>query len=97
MSSIHDADHDAQFGKELAVQSAPSDPARWEEDADGVMRPILSRIHTIPLEDRDSLLHCAQMTCWCSPRINPVDPLVILHQALTTARQGWVLIGELDG
>lgn len=70
------------------------DPARWAEGPDGVMRPVISRIHTIPLEDRDSLLHCAQMTCWCSPRIDHADPVVILHQALTPAAQGWVLIGE---
>jgi hypothetical protein len=70
------------------------DPARWEEGDDGVMRPVISHIHTIPLEDRESLLHCAQMTCWCSPRIDPADPRAILHQALTPAERGWVLIGE---
>ena len=71
-----------------------ADPARWEEGQDGVMRPVINRIHTIPLEDRFSLLHCAQLTCWCSPRLDCEDPIIVLHQAVTTAQQGWVLIGE---
>jgi hypothetical protein len=70
------------------------DPARWEEGPDGVMQPVISRIHTIPLEDRVTLLHCAQLTCWCSPLMDCDEPLIVLHQAMTTASHGWVLIGE---
>lgn len=70
--------------------------ARWEEADDGQQKPVIDRIHTLPLEDRPSLLHCAQLTCWCSPRLDPDDPAIVLHQAMTPAQQGWVLIGELD-
>jgi hypothetical protein len=69
--------------------------SRWEEDEDGQMKPVISRIHTIPLEDRDSLLHCAQLTCWCSPRPDSEDDCLILHQAMTSAKAGWILVGEL--
>ncbi len=69
---------------------------RWAADDDGVLKPMVDRIHTIPLEDRPALLHCAQLTCWCSPRPDPEEPVIILHQALTTAAQGWVLIAERD-
>jgi hypothetical protein len=68
---------------------------RWAEDDKGAMKPVISRVHTIPVEDRPSLLHCAQLTCWCSPRVDPDDEQIILHQALTPAKSGWVLIGEL--
>lgn len=68
---------------------------RWAEDDDGQLKPVIDRIHTIPLEDRESLLHCAQLTCWCSPRLSPDDPIV-LHQAMTKAKRGWVLVAELD-
>ena len=69
---------------------------RWAEDDDGEMKPVISRIHTIPLEDRDTLLHCAQLTCWCYPRRSDDDETIILHQAMTSAKAGWVLIGERD-
>ena len=68
---------------------------RWVEDIDGRLKPVIDRIHTIPLEDRYGLLHCAQLTCWCSPRLSSDDPIV-LHQAMTKASQGWVLIAERD-
>lgn len=70
---------------------------RWAEDENGNLKPVLSRIHIIPLEDRESLLHCAQLTCWCSPRLDPSDESLVLHQAMTKVEQGWVLIGELEG
>lgn len=75
---------------------AKSSAVRWEEDENGIFKPIISRIHTIPIEDRESLLHCAQLTCWCSPRLDINDNCVVLHQAMTDAKQGWVLIGETD-
>ena len=68
---------------------------RWVEDEDGVMKPVISRIHTIPIENND-LLHCAQLTCWCSPRVDEEDNCIVLHQAVTSADCGWVLVGELD-
>lgn len=68
---------------------------RWSEE-DGVMKPVISRIHTIPIEDNGSLLHCAQLTCWCCPRQSPNDEVVIVHQAVTAAQKGWVLIAERD-
>lgn len=70
---------------------------RWEEDPhDGQQKPIVHRIHCIPIENRKGLLHCAQLTCWCSPRPDPEDPIVIGHQAMTKAEDGWVLVGEFD-
>lgn len=71
--------------------------SRWAEDENGSLKPVISRIHTIPIENRASLLHCAQLTCWCSPQLDRNDDCLVLHQAMTTADQGWVLIGELEG
>jgi len=68
---------------------------RWDEE-DGRMKPVISLIHAIPLEDIDSMLHCAQRTCWCFPKPSPEDEVIILHHAVTTVKNGWVLIGERD-
>ena len=68
---------------------------RWVwDDADQRMKPCISYIHAIPLEDSNTLLHCAQRSCWCSPRQDPTDPTIILHTAVSTAAQGWILVGE---
>lgn len=75
------------------MTSAPI--GRWAEDRDGVMKPVIARIHTIPLEGGD-LIHCAQMTCWCSPLPSPDEPAVINHNAVAAEPDGWVLIGEHD-
>jgi hypothetical protein len=79
------------FKRESVVEHLP----RWEEGEDGQMKPVVSRIHVIPSEDRDLPLHCAQLTCWCSPRLDPEDECMILHQAMTPAKNGWFLVGEL--
>lgn len=82
---------------------------RWMESATGGLVPRIERIHTIPLEDpvnsNDSeighmYLHCASMTCWCNPKFadcsdSPgLQGLIVLHNAMTNASDGWVSIGE---
>lgn len=69
--------------------------ARWENQG-GTMKPVINRIHVIPVEDGD-LLHCAQLSCWCSPCIDATDSVIINHTALTSHSAGWVLIGECHG
>jgi hypothetical protein len=68
---------------------------RWWPDADGVLRPLINRIHVIPLEN-GTLLHCAQVTCWCSPSLNDATETICTHNAVTSAEAGWVNIGEVD-
>ena len=63
---------------------------RWVE-VDGVMKPVINFIHVIPIETR--LLHCAALTCWCSPVPDTQDPVIIHHYAASSPEQ-WVLIGE---
>jgi len=63
---------------------------RWIE-IDGVMKPVINFIHVIPIETR--LIHCATLTCWCSPVHDTQDPVIVLHHAVSTPEQ-WVLIGE---
>lgn len=65
---------------------------RWAEE-DGVMKPLISFLHVIPIEERD-LPHCAQLCCWCSPVPDKEDPFIIVHKAMTKS-EGWVLVGEL--
>jgi hypothetical protein len=60
----------------------------------------ISKIHVLPLEDGrhgSVLLHCAQSTCWCRPSIDPDDNRLVIHKAVTSANDGWVLVGELEG
>jgi len=91
----------------LEVQLGHSD--RWMESNTGGLVPRIERIHTIPLEDPvDSndaeighmYLHCASMTCWCNPRFADysdkpeLQGIIVLHNAMTTASDGWVNIGE---
>jgi hypothetical protein len=71
-------------------------PQRWAEGPDGAMKPVISKIHVLPLEYGGSLLHCAQTTCWCSPSIDPDDDCLVIHNAVTSAGDGWVLVGELE-
>jgi hypothetical protein len=66
---------------------------RWAEE-DGVMKPLISFLHVLPIESRD-LPHCAQLCCWCSPKPDESDPVVIIHNAMTEAREGWVIVGEM--
>lgn len=85
----------------------PSDSIghRWIEAEDGTMLPRVNRLHTIPLEDpgEDSNItytHCATIECWCNPTFddcsdNPsFEGKIINHNAMTSASQGWVIIGE---
>lgn len=78
----------------LALAPANDYKSRWLEE-DGVMKPVINWIHTIPIEDKD-IFHCAQSSCWCSPKVDKDNPEIILHQALTSAQDGWVLIGEIE-
>lgn len=66
---------------------------RWAED-DGVMKPLISFLHVLPIEDRD-LPHSAQLYCWCSPKPDKDDPAIIIHNNLTNSNQGWVIVGEM--
>lgn len=66
---------------------------RWAEE-NGVMKPLISFLHVIPIEKRD-LCHCAQLCCWCSPVPDKEDPVIILHNAMTESEDGWVIIGEM--
>lgn len=68
--------------------------SRWEEDTDGIMKPVINYIHVIPIED--TMLHCAQRTCWCYPKLNPADDIIYLHQAVSPEPERWVCIGELE-
>ena len=65
---------------------------RWAED-DGVMKPLISFLHVLPIESRD-LPHCAQRCCWCSPRPDDSDPVIIIHNAMTKP-EGWIVVGEM--
>jgi hypothetical protein len=78
---------------------------RWIEAEDGTMLPRVNRLHIIPLEDPDeasniSYTHCATVECWCNPTFadcgdNPsLEGKIIEHNAMTSASQGWVTIGE---
>jgi hypothetical protein len=62
-------------------------------EEDGVMKPLISFLHVIPLEERD-LPHCAQLCCWCSPVPDKKDPVIILHKAMTQT-EDWVIVGEM--
>lgn len=68
---------------------------RWWPNADGVLVPLINRIHVIPVED-GSLMHCAQMSCWCCPSFKDGTELMAIHQNLTLASAEWVNIGEVD-
>ena len=69
---------------------------RWQEDENGALKPLISRIHVIPLEG-ETMLHCAQVTCWCSPvEASDSDQIIFNHIQATGEASGWVLIGELD-
>jgi hypothetical protein len=65
---------------------------RWKEE-DGIMKPLISFVHVIPIEERD-LPHCAQLCCWCSPLPDDEDPVIIIHNAMTNS-QGYILVGEM--
>jgi hypothetical protein len=80
----------------MADFQLPALPERWTWDDDQQrMRPAVSRIHAIPLENSDTLIHCAQLTCWCTPRPDPDNDVLVVHNSVTTSDAGWVLIGEL--
>jgi len=85
----------------------PSDSVvdRWIQAEDGTMLPRVSMLHIIPLEDPDEDMntiyaHCATIKCWCNPTFADCgdDPSlegkIIKHNAMTSASQGWVTIGE---
>lgn len=79
----------------------PSQHKPLDDSPDGVMKPVISKIHVLPLEDGISLhcsvlLHCAQATCWCRPSIDPDDTRLVIHKAVTSANDGWVLVGEME-
>jgi hypothetical protein len=67
---------------------------RWEEDENGIMKPIINFIHVIPLEE--SLIHCGQRTCWCFPKPDPDNDCVYIHQAVSPTEDGWIWVGELN-
>jgi len=68
---------------------------RWEySESDEKMKPVISRLHIIPLEESPTLIHCAQADCWCFPAPDADDPAIITHNAATKEPEGWVVIGE---
>lgn len=71
---------------------------RWATDVDGTLKPLIHRMHVIPLEGGEFLVHCAQRTCWCCPKSQRMEngAEVIVHMAASDLPEGWVVIGELD-
>lgn len=65
----------------------------WTQE-EGGMKPSVTHIHVIPLEDKSGLLHCAQQHCWCSPVVDQKDSRLVIHNAMTAAPEGWVNIAE---
>jgi hypothetical protein len=71
---------------------------RWATDVDGRLKPLLHRLHIIPLETGELLVHCAQRTCWCCPKVGRSEngSELVTHMASNDSPGGWVIIGELD-
>lgn len=66
----------------------------WDEQEQR-MKPVINFIHIIPIENASTLIHCAQSTCWCSPKQDVGDSAIFLHNAVSShVDQGWILIGE---
>jgi len=69
---------------------------RWEwDESDERMKPAINFIHVIPLEQSETLIHCAQSSCWCSPTPDKESPQIVNHRSACPTPSGWVLIGEL--
>lgn len=79
------------------MDSLPS-VQRWVTDVDGTLKPLIHRLHVIPLESDEFLVHCAQRTCWCCPKSkrNENGSELVTHVAANGPPRGWVVIGELD-
>jgi hypothetical protein len=74
-----------------------ADHARWVWDEDEQrMKSLITRIHTIPAEDSNTLIHCAQLTCWCSPLIDNEEQTIVNHKSACPHPAGWFLVGELE-
>lgn len=100
---IEDVDDEGDEDPQAYLSGSIGD--RWIEAEDGTMLPRVNRLHIIPMEDPDedkniTYTHCATVECWCNPTFadcsdNPsLEGKIIKHNAMTSASQGWVTIGE---
>ncbi|MFN9622784.1 MAG: hypothetical protein ACK587_08135 [Cyanobacteriota bacterium] len=100
---IEDVDDEGDEGPSAYLSDSVGD--RWIEAEDGTMLPRVNMLHIIPMEDPDedkniTYTHCATVECWCNPTFadcsdNPsLEGKIIKHNPMTSASQGWVIIGE---